>query len=167
MDARLADPAGPERRLIIGGMKVLDLRCQRGHAFEGWFASSEAFEEQHATGLVACPICGETSVTKLLSAPRLNLSGAKPPEPPSAPNAAVAVPDSPEARWMHAVREVMAKTEDVGERFAEEARRMHYGETPERGIRGQASAEEAISLYEEGIPFIGLAVPDALKGPSH
>jgi hypothetical protein len=167
MDARLADPTGPERRLIISGMKVLDLRCAQGHAFEGWFASGEAFEEQRATGLVACPICGETTITKLLSAPRLNLSGAKPPEAPSTPAAAVALPDSPEARWMRAVREVMAKTEDVGERFAEEARRMHYGETAERGIRGLASAEEAVSLHEEGIPFLGIALPDALKGSSH
>lgn len=148
-------------------MKVLDLRCRLGHAFEGWFASAEAFEEQQATGLVACPVCGETSVSKLLSAPRLNLSGAKPPEAASGPASAVATADSPEARWMRALREVMAKTEDVGERFAEEARRMHYGETAERGIRGRASAEEALSLHEEGIPFIGLAVPDALKGNSH
>ena len=167
MDARLAGPAGPERRLIIAGMKVLDLRCPQGHAFEGWFASTEAFEEQRATGLIACPMCGDTVVTKLLSAPRLNLSGAKAPEASAAPATAVATADSPEARWMRAVREVLAKTEDVGGRFAEEARRMHYGETAERGIRGTASAEEAASLHEEGVPFIGIAVPDALKSGSH
>lgn len=144
-------------------MKVLDLQCQHGHAFEGWFASNDAFDEQRATGLVACPICGDTSVTKLLSAPRLNLSGAKAPATPSAPANAVAVPDSPEARWMRAVREVMAKTEDVGERFADEARRMHYGETAERGIRGQATREQTEALLDEGIPVLPLPLPAALK----
>jgi hypothetical protein len=144
-------------------MKVLDLQCQHGHAFEGWFASNDTFDEQRATGLVACPICGDTSVTKLLSAPRLNLSGAKAPEGPSAPANAVAVPDSPEARWMRAVREVMAKTEDVGERFADEARRMHYGETAERGIRGQATREQTEALLDEGIPVLPLPLPAALK----
>lgn len=144
-------------------MKVLDLQCQHGHAFEGWFASNDAFEEQRATGLVACPICSDTSVTKLLSAPRLNLSGAKAPEGPSAPANALIAPDSPEARWMRAVREVMAKTEDVGERFADEARRMHYGETAERGIRGQATREQAEALLDEGIPVLPLPLPAALK----
>lgn len=144
-------------------MKVLDLQCQHGHAFEGWFASNDAFDEQRATGLVACPICGDTSVTKLLSAPRLNLSGAKAPETPSASTNAVAAPDSPEARWMRAVREVMAKTEDVGERFADEARRMHYGEAAERGIRGQATREQTEALLDEGIPVLPLPLPAALK----
>ena len=144
-------------------MKVLDLQCQHGHAFEGWFASNDAFEEQRATGLVACPICADTSVIKLLSAPRLNLSGAKAPSAASASANAVAAPDSPEARWMRAVREVMAKTEDVGERFADEARRMHYGETAERGIRGQATREQTEALLDEGIPVLPLPLPAALK----
>lgn len=146
-------------------MKVLDLQCQHGHAFEGWFASNDAFDEQRATGLVACPICADTSVTKLLSAPRLNLSGAKAPAAASASASAnaVAAPDSPEARWMRAVREVMAKTEDVGERFADEARRMHYGETAERGIRGQATREQTEALLDEGIPVLPLPLPAALK----
>jgi hypothetical protein len=144
-------------------MKVLDLQCQHGHAFEGWFASNDAFDEQRATGLVACPICADTAVIKLLSAPRLNLSGAKAPEGSSAPANAVAVPDSPEARWMRAVREVMAKTEDVGERFADEARRMHYGETAERGIRGQATREQTEALLDEGIGVLPLPLPASLK----
>lgn len=106
-------------------------------------------------------MCGDTVITKLLAAPRLNLSGAKPPAE-VAPAEAQAV-DSPEARWMRAAREVIARTEDVGERFVDEARKMHYGEVEERGIRGQATPEQARSLAEEGIPVFTLALPAALK----
>ncbi|MBT2324507.1 DUF1178 family protein [Variovorax paradoxus] len=142
-------------------MKVLNLQCAHGHGFEGWFASNEAFETQLAGGLVSCPICSDTAITKLLTAPRLNLGSAKPPaETPAVP---VAENNSPEARWMRAVREVMAKTEDVGERFADEARKMHYGEAEERGIRGQATREEAQTLLEEGIAVFSLPLPPALK----
>lgn len=149
-------------------MKVLDLRCTHGHGFEGWFASSEDFETQLASGLVECPVCGDTAIVKLLSAPRLNLGNAKAPKEAaaSAPVAAasnVPADPSPEARWMRAVREVLAKTEDVGERFADEARKMHYGETPERGIRGQATPEQTEALLDEGIPVMALPIPAALK----
>jgi hypothetical protein len=146
-------------------MKVLDLRCAHGHGFEGWFASNEAFDAQLAAGLVECPICADTRIVKLLSAPRLNLGNARPPEAAAAP-AKPQLPaeqQSPEARWMRAVREVLARTEDVGDRFADEARRMHYGETEERGIRGQATPEQTVALIEEGIPVVTLPVPPALK----
>ncbi|WP_418119958.1 DUF1178 family protein [Variovorax sp. 350MFTsu5.1] len=149
-------------------MKVLDLRCTHGHGFEGWFASSEDFETQLASGLVECPVCGDTAIVKLLSAPRLNLGNARAPKeaaavaPVAAASNAPADP-SPEARWMRAVREVLAKTEDVGERFADEARKMHYGETPERGIRGQATPEQTEALLDEGIPVMALPIPAALK----
>lgn len=147
-------------------MKVLDLRCTHGHGFEGWFASSEAFESQLASGLVECPVCGDTAIVKLLSAPRLNLGNAKAPEPKPAAAPASQLPaeqGSPEARWMRAIREVMAKTEDVGERFADEARKMHYGETEERGIRGQATREQTEALLDEGIAVLPLPLPAALK----
>lgn len=152
-------------------MKVLDLRCTHGHGFEGWFASSEDFETQLAAGLVECPVCGDTGIVKLLSAPRLNLGNAKAPQETAAPAVAAAsaaasnVPAdlSPEARWMRAVREVLAKTEDVGDRFADEARKMHYGETRERGIRGQATPEQTEALLDEGIPVVALPLPAALK----
>lgn len=141
-------------------MKVLNLQCAHGHGFEGWFASNEAFETQLVGGLVSCPICADTAITKLLTAPRLNLGSARPPaEAPNVP----ATESSPEARWMRAVREVMAKTEDVGERFADEARKMHYGEAEERGIRGQATREEAKTLQDEGIQVFSLPLPPALK----
>lgn len=144
-------------------MKVLDLQCTHGHGFEGWFASNEVFDEQLAAGLVECPVCADTAIVKRLSAPRLNLSGARAPESVAAPVAAVAEADSPQARWMRAMRDVIAKTEDVGDRFADEARRMHYGETTERSIRGQATRAEAVALIEEGVPVLPLAMPAALK----
>jgi len=141
-------------------MKVLNLRCEHSHTFEGWFASAEDFESQCTRGLVECPMCGSTAVTKGLSAPRLNLGAAREPEAAKAAPAA----DTPEARWMRAVREVLARTEDVGERFVDEARRMHYGETEERGIRGQASPEQAEALLDEGIVVMPLLVPPGAKG---
>lgn len=141
-------------------MKVLNLRCEHSHTFEGWFASAEDFESQCARGLVECPMCGSTAITKGLSAPRLNLGAAREPEAPKAAPSA----DTPEARWMRAVREVLARTEDVGDRFVDEARRMHYGETEERGIRGQASPEQAEALLDEGIVVMPLLVPPGAKG---
>ena len=148
-------------------MKVLDLRCSHGHGFEGWFASNEAFESQLAGGLVECPVCADTRIVKLLSAPRLNLGNAKAPAEtaasPAPAAAQVPAEQSPEARWMRAVREVLAKTEDVGDRFADEARKMHYGETEERGIRGQATREQTEALLDEGIPVMPLPIPAGLK----
>ncbi len=141
-------------------MKVLNLRCAHGHRFEGWFSSNEAFDTQLASGLVECPMCGDITITKLLAAPRLNL-GAHP--KPSATLATPPLESSLEARWMGAVRAVMAQTEDVGERFAEEARKIHYGETSERGIRGRATPEQAAGLLDEGIAVLSLPVSPALK----
>ena len=142
-------------------MKVLNLQCAHGHGFERWFASQDAFDTQLAGGLVECPMCGDTAITKLLPPPRLNLGNAK--APVETPPARLPATDSPEARWLRAVREVIAQTEDVGERFVDEARKMHYGEAEERGIRGQATPEQARSLAEEGIPVFTLPLPAALK----
>ncbi len=154
-------------------MKVFNLRCTAGHGFEGWFGSEEDWVSQQARGLVECPLCGDRGVERLPSAPRLNLSGAKATEGAVAPSPAPAAPPmSPEragveALWLQAVRHVMARTEDVGDRFAEEARRIHHGEVEERGIRGRSSPEELQSLQDEGIEVFALPVPDALKGPAH
>jgi hypothetical protein len=148
-------------------MKVLNLQCAHGHGFEGWFASEDDFQSQQSRGLVECPVCGDAAVAKLPSAPRLNLSGAR--EQLPAPQAKQDVMNTPEAAmqaaWLKMVRHVMAHTEDVGERFAEEARRMHYGEVDERAIRGQASREETEALLEEGVGVLPLPIPKALKGP--
>lgn len=144
-------------------MKVLDLQCAQQHSFEGWFGSEAEFQDQLARGLVECPLCGDAAVTKLLSAPRLNLGSGK---EPAARADVVAAPEATmQAAWMKMVRHVLAHTEDVGQRFPEEARRMHYGETEERGIRGQASPGETQALLEEGIGVLPLPIPKALKEP--
>lgn len=157
-------------------MKVLNLRCTRDHGFEGWFSSEDDFQAQNQRAAIECPLCGDTGVTRLPSAPRLNLSGARAPAPgadtPTADTASpVAVPDlvpaEIKARWLQAVRQVLANTEDVGERFPEEARRIHYGETGQRGIRGQASEQQRAELADEGIEVMALPLPVALKGTSH
>ncbi|AOK30176.1 MULTISPECIES: DUF1178 family protein [Burkholderia] len=138
-------------------MKVLDLQCPHGHRFEGWFASADEFEAQLSRKLVECPVCGATEVSRMPSAPRLNLSGATREQP--------ADPRALQARVMRALREVLAKTENVGERFAEEARRIHYNEAPARSIRGVTTPEDAQALVEEGIDVLPLPVPAALKEP--
>ncbi len=152
-------------------MKVLDLRCAQDHRFEGWFASEDDAQSQIARDLVQCPVCGDHAVSRLPSAPRLNLSGATQPQRGQAKAGQAAQAPAPlealQAAYMKAVRQVMAQTEDVGDRFAEEARRMHYDEAPERGIRGSASAEEVQALAEEGIETFPLVVPDALKQTAH
>jgi hypothetical protein len=142
-------------------MKVLNLRCADDHGFEGWFASEEDFVAQSAGGSVACPLCGSKTIERLPSAPRIQLSRHAAP----APAAPAGMPMTLQSQWLRAVRHVLESTEDVGERFAEEARRIHYGEVEERGIRGRASREDAEALREEGIEVMALAVPDALKGP--
>ena len=147
-------------------MKALNLQCSQAHGFEGWFASEDDFQDQLGRGLVECPLCGDAHVSKLPSAPRLNF-GASAPAAPTAPRQEVmSAPNAQlQAAWMQLVQQVMANTEDVGERFAEEARKIHYGETEERGIRGQASREESQALLEEGIGVLPLPIPKGLKGP--
>jgi len=147
-------------------MKVLNLQCSHQHGFEGWFGSEDEFQEQLARGLVECPLCGDTGIAKLPSAPRLNLGASEPQQPAPPKQDLMATTDrGMQAKWLQLVRHVMANTEGVGERFAEEARRIHYGETEERNIRGQASPEETEALLEEGIGVLPLPIPKALKGP--
>ncbi len=143
-------------------MKVLNLRCAGEHAFEGWFSSEDDFVAQSASGAIACPLCGSTTIERLPSAPRLQISRHEaPPAAGAAPTQAMTL----QSQWLRAVRHVIETTEDVGERFADEARRIHYGEVEERGIRGRASREDADALRDEGIEVFSLPVPDALKGP--
>lgn len=154
-------------------MKVLDLRCGQGHGFEGWFASEDDFQAQRSAGRIECPLCADRLISKQLSAPRLNLSGARAPEaaqaagPAGAP-AAVADAEGPpaalQALWLQAVKQVLERTEDVGERFPDEVRRIHYGEAEHRGIRGQATAQQRAELADEGIEVMALPLPAGLKG---
>lgn len=149
-------------------MKVLDLQCAAGHTFEGWFGSEQDYQGQQERGLVQCPLCASAEVHKRPSAPRLNLGVGAPPPEPTASSASAAPPQEAlatqrQAAWLALARRVIAQTEDVGERFASEARRMHHGEVEERAIRGQASARETAELLEEGIPVLPLLLPDAAK----
>ena len=156
-------------------MKVLDLRCANGHGFEGWFGSDDDYMDQNGRGLIECPLCADKVIMRMPSAPRLNLSGAREAPPAAAtsvstPQPAQAAPQPPQpadlqAAFFRAVREMIQRTEDVGPRFAEEARHIHYGEAPERGIRGKASAEEREALHDEGIETFALPVPPGLDGP--
>lgn len=156
-------------------MKVLDLQCRQGHVFEGWFGSEDDFQGQKQRGLVQCPLCGDDHIEKRLSAPRLNLGARAPAAPeaatPSAPQGthsvaaseAAMLPPALQAAWLELARKVVANTEDVGSRFAQEARRMHHGEVEERAIRGQATPDEAVQLLEEGIAVMPLPLPAAAK----
>lgn len=143
-------------------MKVLDLGCAQAHTFEGWFGSEDDFQSQLARGLVTCPVCGDAHIAKRLSAPRLNLAGAQADNPPHSPTPAQAAVDETGAA-LKALREWVRRTEDVGERFAEEARRMHHGETPSRNIRGKATLADAAALVEEGVSIVPLPDVPALK----
>lgn len=148
-------------------MIVFDLACPHGHRFEGWFPSGEDFERQQAGGLVHCPVCDAGEVKRLPSARVSVRKGAAPPAPAAArqnapaPAAVAGLP--PEI--VEKLREVVRNTENVGARFPEEARRIHYEEAPARSIRGKASAEEAEALREEGIDFAPL--PPFLTPESH
>jgi len=152
-------------------MKVLDLQCPHRHLFEGWFASEEDFSSQLERGLIACPMCGDTTIAKMLSAPRLNLGSTRVEAAPRHEVREVqevvsgGTEQALQAAWLQVTRRIMAQTDDVGTRFAEEARKIHYGETPERGIRGQASHEETQALIDEGIAVMPLPLPEALKEP--
>ena len=157
------------------------LVCHRHHEFESWFSNSQAYDAQVGRGLVACPLCGSDKVEKALMTPQLaRTEHARPPsEPParSAPDddtapAADAAPPSPVAIMTAKEQELRRKlrelrdhlvnnAENVGTRFPEEARKMHYGETGHRSIYGVATAEDAEALSEEGIAFSALPVlPD-------
>lgn len=142
-------------------MKVLNLRCAGDHSFEGWFASEDEFAAQAARAGIACPLCGSTDISRLPSAPRLNVSRHSAPAAEPAQGTQMTL----QSQWLRAVHHVMSSTEDVGDRFAEEARRIHYGEVEERGIRGRATSEDAEALRDEGIAVMALPLPDALKGP--
>ncbi len=152
-------------------MKVLDLQCGQGHDFEGWFGSEDDYLGQRARGLLTCPVCGMADVSKLPSAPRLNLGSARG-DRASAPatDRATALLDGPagsasavapaltaeQAAWWRAARAWVGRAENVGPRFADEARRIHHGEAAERSIRGQATPDEAHALREEGIGVLPL-----------
>jgi hypothetical protein len=150
-------------------MKVLDLQCAHEHRFEGWFASEDDFRDQLERGLVQCPACGDAVIVKRLSAPRLNFGSAREPEAqPASPSAAPAggVAELPlRQAWIAMARHIAAHSDDVGRRFAEEARRMHYGEIGPRAIRGEATVDEALEMIDEGIEILPLPAAMVRKEP--
>jgi hypothetical protein len=144
-------------------MIVFDLLCGGGHRFEGWFGSAEDHASQKERGLLSCPVCGVADVERVPSAARLNLGAVEP---------AAAKPDATTAQmegkdpfaiaqmlYSRMLDQLLAKTEDVGSRFPEEARRIHYQEAPARGIRGQATQQEHDALLDEGIAVARFPVP--------
>ena len=170
-------------------MKVYNLACQLDHQFEGWFASEADALEQQENGLLQCPICDSHEVRRLPSAPRIakhvgreldapasqvstgSLLAKQPVVNPEASGNSMVLSGQEQhqlqakvqATVMQAMREIINKTEDVGENFAEEARKIHYREAPERSIRGQATSDETAELREEGIEVVTLPLLPALK----
>ncbi|MAF62800.1 MULTISPECIES: DUF1178 family protein [Pseudomonadota] len=161
-------------------MIVYDLKCEHDHVFEVWFASSQAYEDQRARGLVACAFCGSTEVGKAVMAPRLNAKGnqrdASLPaviDAPSTPslvsisNAPASAPAPAEIAKLQAVLHALAQAQAkaleqstwVGRDFADRARAMHYGEEDHAPIHGQADPDEAAALVEEGVAVAPLPFP--------
>lgn len=146
-------------------MIVFELICTGHHRFEGWFASGGDFDSQKGRGLLECPVCGDSGIEKLPTAKIRRQEGAPAPAKalpaPAAAEAAAsapAVPDAPTLQQM--INFVLANTENVGKDFAEEARKIHYKEAPERHIRGTATREQTEELLDEGIAVMPLPIPN-------
>jgi len=147
-------------------MIVFNLTCSNDHRFEGWFVSTADFDKQQHATLLSCPVCGSSQVSKALHAPHVNTS--------SSPSTRERETGEGSAQYANVGDEVslliehlIANTENVGDAFPEEARRIHYNEAPERKIRGNASLEEVKELREEGIEVIALPVPRHLLDKTH
>jgi len=137
------------------------LSCDRNHDFEGWFSSAADFERQAEAALVSCPVCGSVAITKQMMAPSVATGRQK-----DAARAVVMGQVQKEAigKLKELVTQIRENSEDVGERFTEEARKIHYGEADARGIMGQATLEQAREMLEEGIDIAPLPViPDDLN----
>ena len=146
-------------------MILYRLRCSKGHEFESWFKDSKTYDRQEKKSLIGCAVCGDSKIARAIMAPRIGKKGGDAEMPAAVPAPA----PSPEQQQMAALarrmpkemREALLKVraevekncEPVGERFAEEARKIHYGESDKRGIYGETSDEEAEALAEEGIEF--------------
>ena len=160
-------------------MIVFDLECSgTGHRFEGWFGSSEDFVRQQERGLVTCPVCGSADVAKAVMAPRLARKGNQLPAPAASTAVAAQKPQPmahampPEAvAMMKAIAtmqaEALKSSTWVGDRFAEDARAMHYGERDVAPIHGQATLDEARELFEEGVEIAPLLVPIVPPGEAN
>ena len=137
-------------------MIVFDLICQEQHRFEGWFASGEDFASQQTRGLLSCPICGGVHVEKLPAA-KIRKQTAETAAP--VPGKSIAPGQRAQMELSRIIDYVMMHSEDVGRGFAEEARKIHYQEAPQRSIRGVATRSETEDLNEEGVPVFSLPIP--------
>ena len=157
-------------------MKVYNLACPLNHRFEGWFASEEDCLAQQDKGMLACPVCDSTEITRMPSAPHIGkLTSAElaipKAESENLSGGVVALTGSDhsqleaqvQAAFLKGMRELMGRSEDVGDSFADEARKIHYKESPERSIRGQTTLDEAEALREEGIEVLAMPMMPALK----
>jgi hypothetical protein len=149
-------------------MIVFDLLCAAGHRFEGWFGSAGDFASQRDRNLLSCPVCSSARVERIPSAARVNLGAQEPPKPSQAPA------KTPEMQgkdpfaiaqmlYSRMLDELLTKSEDVGQSFPNEARKIFYKEAPARAIRGQATDDEHQELLDEGIPVARFPVPPADK----
>jgi len=139
-------------------MIVFDLHCKDGHRFEGWFGSAKEFASQKKRGLLSCPTCGDGTISRGLSAPRLNMGAQEPKKQLPAPVQKTPDMEGKDAfavaqiLYSRMLDEILTKSEDVGAKFPEEARKIYYQESPSRAIRGQATRDEHDALVDEGIP---------------
>lgn len=144
-------------------MIIFDLKCAPdAHIFEGWFRSSADYEDQQARGLVACPLCGSMEVAKAVMAPAVGSKGNRSGAPPPVPDPCSGDPERMKtmlAALATAQKQLLAASEHVGERFADEARAIHLGEAEARAIHGRASPAEAEGLIEDGVPIAPLPFP--------
>ena len=151
-------------------MKVYNLACPLDHRFEGWFASEEDCLAQQDKGMLACPVCDSVDITRMPSAPHIAKSSSTELTVSKADNTSLSgdvialtgndhsqLEAQVQAAFLKGMRDLMGRSEDVGNAFAEEARKIHYKEAPERSIRGQTSLDEAEALRDEGID--GMAIP--------
>ena len=141
------------------------LACEKDHSFESWFPDSGGYETQARRGLIACPVCGSTRVSKAIMAPAIVGGQQTERRPLEASPAPVALLDERQQRLREAVRrlrdEIVANTDDVGRKFPQEARAIHEGDAPARSIRGQATPEEARALIDDGVGVLPLPfLPD-------
>ena len=149
-------------------MIVFELGCENHHRFEGWFASGEDFDRQLGEKLLTCPICGNSKITRLPHASYVNTGGGERTEgarrQKTVPQQYANLGNEAMSRL---INHIIEHTDDVGAAFPEEARKIHYQESPERHIRGTASAKEVEALKEEGIEVVALPIPPHLAGKSH
>ena len=157
-------------------MKVYNLACPLDHRFEGWFASEEDCLAQQDKGMLACPVCDSADITRMPSAPHIAKSSgaglaASQTDASNVGGDVVALTGKDhtqleaqvQAAFLKGMRELMGRSEDVGNAFAEEARKIHYKESPERSIRGQTTLDEAEALREEGIDVLAMPIIPAFK----